>query len=71
MNKKTMTIIALAVVLALGVGSLAACHDKPEHNPERFHRMLENRLDIALDDIDATDEQRDQIVYRIKAHMDR
>ncbi len=56
----------LSVLLALGAGLvlLTAFHGggcSGHRDPARMERMLANHLDDALDDLDATDAQRQQI----------
>lgn len=58
MKKLVTTALALAL---LAVGTLGLTAFRHHHDPARFDRFLTHRLDDLLDDVHATDAQRQQI----------
>ncbi|MBW2522593.1 MAG: Spy/CpxP family protein refolding chaperone [Deltaproteobacteria bacterium] len=64
--RKVITVVA--AVALLGVG-FAACAGQVDKTPEeRVIAMVDSRVEAALDDIDATDEQRTQ-VHELKEQL--
>jgi Spy/CpxP family protein refolding chaperone len=67
MKRILLTALGL-VALATGALTLTAFRHGGGHDPARMERFVTNRLDDLLDDVDATDAQR-QEVHAIKADL--